>query len=101
MRDRLRVFAGLAHDDEVIRDALAAHGAVFAQLLVKQSESLGALHGDNRVFPDTHFRVVNEPGFLVSADDFAAKVLQADIAVPRFGRRQAACSGLPPVGPAS
>jgi hypothetical protein len=28
------------------------------------------------------------PGFLVRADDFAAEVLQADIAVTRLGRRQ-------------
>src|SRR5690554_1298535 len=86
--NRFGIVARLSHHNHGIRYTHSAHGAVFFDCLVKQSERLGSLHGNHGIFPDADLRVKNEPGLLIRADDLAPEIPDAYESIILLAGRQ-------------
>ena len=88
MRDRLRVFTGLAERDDVIRKPLTAHGAVLADLFVQQPQRFRTLHFSDGVLPDRDLRMEDKADGSERPNNIATKILDTDKAVAAFHRGQ-------------
>ena len=78
----------LSHCHNIVRQTHAAHGAVFPDGLVQQSQCLCALHCNYRVFPDAHLGVIDETCILECAYECASEVTQTDEALTHLRGRQ-------------
>ena len=92
MRHRILILSRLAHRNEIVRDALPAERRVFFELLVEQTDSFGALHSGNWIFPDDNLRMIDPSGVYGRSNQLSPEVLQSDELLPESSCWEGSCS---------